>query len=144
MLYGIAADLLVVVHLAFVAFVVLGGFVAPRWPRLAWFHLPAVAWGVGIELTGAICPLTPLEQWPRIEAGAVGYEGDFIAHYTSAGALSRGAHASGAVRAGLRCLRDQRGRLWLVGLSGGCPPAGARTLPDAAGRCAPVADPGVH
>ena len=54
---------------------------APRWPRLAWIHLPAVAWGVGIELTGAICPLTPLELWLRIEAGAAGYEGDFIAHY---------------------------------------------------------------
>ena len=81
MLYGIAADLLVVVHLAFVAFVVLGGFAAPRWPGLAWIHLPAVAWGVGIELTGAICPLTPLEQWLRIEAGAAGYEGDFIARY---------------------------------------------------------------
>ena len=81
MLYGIAADLLVVVHLGFVAFVVLGGFAVPRWPRLAWAHLPAVAWGVGIELTGAICPLTPLELWLRIEAGAAGYDGDFIAHY---------------------------------------------------------------
>ena len=81
MLYGIAADLLVVVHLAFVGFVVLGGFAVPRWPRLAWLHLPAVAWGVGIELSGAICPLTPLELWLRLEAGAAGYDGDFIAHY---------------------------------------------------------------
>lgn len=81
MLHGVAADLLVVVHLAFVGFVVLGGFAVPRWPRLAWVHLPAVAWGVGIELTGRICPLTPVEQWLRMEAGATGYEGDFIAHY---------------------------------------------------------------
>ena len=81
MLYGIAADLLVVVHLAFVGFVVLGGFAVPRRPRLAWVHVPAVAWGVGIELTGRICPLTPVEQWLRMEAGATGYEGDFIAHY---------------------------------------------------------------
>ncbi len=81
MFYGIAADLLVVVHLGFVAFVVLGAFAVPRWPRLAWAHLPAVAWGVGIELTGAICPLTPLEQWLRMEAGTAGYDGDFIAHY---------------------------------------------------------------
>ena len=81
MLYGIAADLLVVVHLGFVVFVVLGAFVVPRWPRLAWAHLPAVAWGVGIELTGAICPLTPLELWLRMEAGTAGYDGDFIAHY---------------------------------------------------------------
>ena len=81
MFYGIAADLLVVVHLGFVVFVVLGGFAVLRWPRLAWVHLPAVAWGVGIELTGAICPLTPLELWLRVEAGATGYEGDFIARY---------------------------------------------------------------
>ena len=81
MLYGVAADLLVVVHLAFVGFVVLGGFAVPRWPRLAWAHLPALAWGVGIELSGAICPLTPVEQWLRIEAGGAGYEGDFVAHY---------------------------------------------------------------
>ena len=81
MFYGVAADLLVVAHLAFVGFVVLGGFAVPRWPRLAWVHLPAVAWGVGIELTGRICPLTPVEQWLRMEAGATGYEGDFIAHY---------------------------------------------------------------
>ena len=81
MLHGVAADLLVVVHLGFVAFVVLGGFAVPRWPRLAWAHLPAVAWGVGIELTGGICPLTPVEQWLRVEAGTTGYDGDFIAHY---------------------------------------------------------------
>ncbi len=81
MLHGVAADLLVVAHLGFVAFVVLGGFAVPRWPRLAWVHVPAVAWGVGIELSGAVCPLTPLEHWLRTEAGAVGYDGDFIAHY---------------------------------------------------------------
>ena len=81
MLYGAAADLLVVVHLAFVAFVVLGGLAVRRRPLLAWVHLPAVAWGVGIEMTGAICPLTPVEQWLRVQAGAAGYDGDFIAHY---------------------------------------------------------------
>ncbi len=81
MLYGLAADLLVIVHLAFVGFVVLGGLAVLRWPRLAWLHLPAVAWGVGIELSGAICPLTPLELWLRVQAGATGYEGDFIARY---------------------------------------------------------------
>ena len=81
MLYGVAADLLVVVHLVFVVFVVLGGFAVPRWPRLVWAHLPAVAWGIGIELAGAICPLPPLAQWLRVEAGGAGYEGDFVAHY---------------------------------------------------------------
>ena len=81
MLYGVVADLVVAAHLAFVGFVVLGGFAVPRWPRLAWVHLPAVAWGVGIEFSGAICPLTPVEQWLRAEAGVAGYEGDFIARY---------------------------------------------------------------
>lgn len=81
MLHGVAADLLVVAHLGFVGFVVLGGLAVPRHPRLAWAHLPAVAWGVGIELSGAVCPLTPLEQWLRRQGGAAGYEGDFIAHY---------------------------------------------------------------
>ena len=81
MIYGLVAELLVVVHLAFVVFVVLGGVAVWRWPRIAWAHVPAVVWGVGIELTGAICPLTPMEQWLRVQAGASGYEGDFIAHY---------------------------------------------------------------
>lgn len=81
MIYSLAAELLVVVHLAFVVFVVLGGVAVWRWPRVAWVHVPAVVWGVGIELTGAICPLTPAEQWLRVQAGASGYEGDFIAHY---------------------------------------------------------------
>ncbi len=106
MLYGLAADLLVVVHLGFVAFVVLGGFAIPRWPRLAWAHLPAVAWGVGIELTGAICPLTPLELWLRMEAGAAGYEGDFIAHYLlpvlyPAGLTRRAQFVLGALACGI-------------------------------------------
>ena len=79
--YGVAADLLVVVHLAFVGFVGFGGFAVPYRPRLVWLHLPAAAWGVGIELSGAICPLTPIEQWLRMQGGAAGYEGDFVARY---------------------------------------------------------------
>lgn len=81
MAYGAAADLLVLVHAAFVAFVVLGGLAVRRWPRLAWAHVPAVIWGVGIEVSGAVCPLTPLEHWLRAQAGQHGYEGDFIARY---------------------------------------------------------------
>lgn len=81
MIYGLAAELLVAVHLGFVIFVVLGGVAVWRWPRVAWVHVPAVVWGVGIELTGAVCPLTPAEQWLRVQAGVSGYEGDFIAHY---------------------------------------------------------------
>ena len=78
---GLLADALVVVHLLFVAFVGLGGLLVLRWPWVAGAHLPAAAWGVGIEVTGAICPLTPLEQELRRRAGQAGYQGDFVGHY---------------------------------------------------------------
>ncbi len=78
---GLLADLLVVLHLLFVAFVGLGGLLVLRWPRLAWLHLPAALWGVGIELTGRICPLTPLERELRRRAGESAYQGDFVSHY---------------------------------------------------------------
>jgi len=77
----VTAELIVAVHFAFVVFVVLGGLLALRWPRVAWIHLPAVIWGVLIEFTGWICPLTPLENRLRRAGGEAAYEGDFIAHY---------------------------------------------------------------
>ena len=77
----IAADLLVLVHLGFVAFVVAGGFLAIRWPRLAWLHVPAALWGAWVEVTASVCPLTPLENAMRRRAGETGYEGGFIEHY---------------------------------------------------------------
>jgi hypothetical protein len=80
-LYGLAADLVVVLHLAFVLFVVLGGLLALRWPRLAWVHLPVAVYGALIELVGWICPLTPLESWLRQAAGETGYQGGFVEHY---------------------------------------------------------------
>ncbi len=75
------ADLVVAIHFAFVMFVVAGGLIVLRWPRAAWLHLPAAAWGAGIELTGGICPLTPLEMMLRERAGSATYEGDFVARY---------------------------------------------------------------
>ena len=75
------ADLLVLVHLGFVGFVALGGVLAFRWPRVAWAHLPAAAWGAAIEFTGWICPLTPLENELRARGGAAPYTGDFVARY---------------------------------------------------------------
>ncbi len=79
--YRILADAIVLVHLAFVLFVVLGGLLVVRWPRLAWVHAPAAVWGVAIEFTGRICPLTPLENWLRGLGGDSVYRGDFIARY---------------------------------------------------------------
>jgi hypothetical protein len=75
------ADATVALHFAFIAFVVLGGLLVLRKPYVAWLHLPAVAWVVWLELTGAICPLTPLENYFRSRAGQAGYEGGFIDHY---------------------------------------------------------------
>jgi hypothetical protein len=77
----VLADLTVLVHAAFLAFVVLGGLAVLRWRRLVWLHVPAVLWGAVIEFTGWICPLTPLENRFRAGAGAGAYEGGFIDHY---------------------------------------------------------------
>lgn len=81
MSYLLLADLLLLLHFAFVAFVVAGGLAVWRWPRAAWVHLPAVAWGAGIEWSGAVCPLTPLENRLRALGGGVTYPGDFVGEY---------------------------------------------------------------
>ncbi len=81
MLYRIAADTLVVVHLAFVAFVVFGGLLLLLWPRLIWVHLPAALWGAAIELAGIICPLTPMENYFRRQAGLAEYHTGFVERY---------------------------------------------------------------
>jgi hypothetical protein len=79
--YHILADLLVGVHALFVAFVMVGGLLALRWPWVAVLHVPAAVWGALIEFQGWICPLTPLEQSLREAAGQAGYQGGFIEHY---------------------------------------------------------------
>lgn len=81
MLYRLLADLVVLVHLGFVLFVVLGGLLALRWPRAAWLHLPAALWGAGIEFAAGICPLTPLENHLRRLGGESGYSGGFVEYY---------------------------------------------------------------
>lgn len=81
MMYAVLADATLVLHLAFIAFIVLGGLCVVRWPRMVWAHLPAAAWGVLIELGGWICPLTPLENWLRLQAGEQGYSGSFVEQY---------------------------------------------------------------
>lgn len=81
MIYRVLADLILVVHLAFVVFVVAGGLLVLRWPWVAVVHIPAAIWGVFIEYTGGICPLTPLENSLRRSGGQVGYSGSFIDHY---------------------------------------------------------------
>ena len=84
MIYRALADLALLLHLAFVLFVVLGGLLVLRRPKVAWLHLPCAAWGVLIEFAGWLCPLTPLEVSLRIRGGQAGYAGGFIAHYVTA------------------------------------------------------------
>lgn len=81
MSYRLLADLVLILHAGFVAFVVLGALLALRWPRIAWVHVPVVLWGAGIEFLGGICPLTPLENHWRRSAGELGYPGGFVEHY---------------------------------------------------------------
>ena len=84
MLHRGLADVVLVIHLAFVLFVVLGGLAVLRWPRLAWVHVPVALYGATIEFLGFVCPLTPLEIWLRRRGGGAGYEGGFIEHYVTA------------------------------------------------------------
>lgn len=81
MWYRLGADLVLLLHLVFVLFVVTGGFLLLKWPRLAWLHLPAAIWGAVVEYTGWICPLTPIENILRTMAGQSTRASDFIGRY---------------------------------------------------------------
>lgn len=81
MVWRISADGVLLLHLAFVVFIVAGGFLAGRWPHIAFVQLPLAVYGVVIELVGFRCPLTPLEKMLRRKAGSSGYEGGFVEHY---------------------------------------------------------------
>lgn len=81
MWYGFAADVVVLLHLGFIAFVVAGGALVLRWRAIVWVHVPAALWGAYVELANRVCPLTPLENWLRIRAGQQGYSGGFIERY---------------------------------------------------------------
>jgi hypothetical protein len=81
MIWSFLADTLVILHFGFTSFVVFGGFLTWRWPRLAVVHLPALAWGCWVEVSHTVCPLTPLENHFRHLGGEAGYSGGFLAHY---------------------------------------------------------------
>ena len=83
MLAKLAADLVVVAHFTFIAFVFAGGVVVVRQPSLARLHLPCAVYGVAVEFVGWICPLTPLENRLRQAAGEAGYTGGFVDHYVA-------------------------------------------------------------
>ena len=81
MFYRIAADLVLALHLGFIAFVVLGGLLILQYPWVAYVHVPAAVWGAFIEITGRICPLTIWENSFRQSAGESGYSDSFVEHY---------------------------------------------------------------
>jgi hypothetical protein len=75
------ADLVLLLHILFVIFAVAGGFLV-LWRRwILWLHLPAVAWAAIVEFYGLICPLTPIENWLRLQGGGIAYQEGFIARY---------------------------------------------------------------
>jgi hypothetical protein len=81
--YRVMADVVLVAHLAFVVFVVVGGFLVLRWRGLAWVHVPVALWGGAIVITGFTFPLTPLENRLQQLGGRAGYQGGFIEHYVT-------------------------------------------------------------
>jgi hypothetical protein len=81
-MYAILVALVVALHFAFIGYVVLGGFLALRWPRTMWLHIPAVLWGIAIGTKRVDCPLTWVERWARARAGMAPLPPDgFIARY---------------------------------------------------------------
>jgi hypothetical protein len=82
--WSILADAVLVLHGAFIVWATLGALAVWRWPRLLRAHLPALAWGVWIEASAGVCPLTPLENLLRHRAGQRGYEGSFVEHHLGA------------------------------------------------------------
>lgn len=116
MWYGPAADALVVLHAAFVVFVVLGGLIVQRWPRVAWFHVPAALWGAAVELSGWICPLTPMEIGLRRQAGQLGYSGGFIDNYLLPALYPEGLNREAQVVLGLLVVALNAALYWRLSL----------------------------
>jgi hypothetical protein len=82
--YRVIGDVAMVLHLAFLGYVLLGGFLAWRWRRTIWLHLAAAGWGFSTVLFGLPCPLTDVENWAREEAGQAGLSSaGFVDHYLS-------------------------------------------------------------
>ncbi|HYN55121.1 MAG TPA: DUF2784 domain-containing protein [Methylotenera sp.] len=81
MYFRLAADSVLLLHLAFILFALLGGAMTVWWRWIPFVHLPAAAWGFFVELASRICPLTYLENYFRIKAGQSGYTDSFVEHY---------------------------------------------------------------
>lgn len=95
------ADVVVVIHFAFVVFVVIGGLLALRWPRALWLHVPSVIYSIWIITFSINCPLTSIERDLRDRAGEGRYQESFIERYVEGvlypGDMLRQAQAVAAV-----------------------------------------------
>ena len=80
-MYLILADFIVFLHFLFIVYVLFGGLLIYKWRKMIYPHMLALLWGFYIEITGSICPLTPLEVKLRVLGGVDPYEGGFISHY---------------------------------------------------------------
>jgi hypothetical protein len=80
-MYKLAANALALIHFAFIAFVIFGGLLLLKWPKVMWLHVPAAVWGALIEFAGWYCPLTSMENAMLRRAGQSGYSDGFVAHY---------------------------------------------------------------
>ena len=116
--YGPLAEVVVVIHFAFVLFVLFGGFLVLRRRWVIWLHLPAAIWGALIEFAGWICPLTPLEKWLRKQGGLAGYEGSFLEHYILAILYPRGLTRPVQVGLGLLVIGLNVWVYWRIGREG--------------------------
>jgi hypothetical protein len=81
MLSLVAADAVVILHLLWIVFLILGALPGRRWLWVKWTHLASLAFSLALQAFGWICPLTHLEAWLRKLGGAQPYEGTFIRHY---------------------------------------------------------------
>ena len=87
------ADLVVAVHLAYIAFIPLGGFLAWKWPRIVPVHLAAVAAALISVTVHYDCPLTGLEKTLRRHGGETPYRNGFVDHYLTGHIYPHGADA---------------------------------------------------
>lgn len=79
--FSLLADLAVIIHFLFILFVIFGGLLVLHKRSWALLHVPAAVWGALVEFTGWTCPLTPWENWLRLQGGGSAYTSSFIERY---------------------------------------------------------------
>ena len=80
-MHELAADIILIIHFAFILFVIFGALLFFVTTKIIFIHLPALIWGLYIELTHSICPLTYLENWLLQKANLTTYSEGFIQYY---------------------------------------------------------------